>query len=185
VPSGRIRAGEYLALNPGHGDRSPGSFSINMRLGRWADFSSGDKGGAVASLIAFLENCSQVEAARLLAKMLGIGAGRKDARHGFGKYEPPGKSALQEAKDFLIDSLADGPRSVKKTLGARRPILACLERHSAGRKRTLEFKSKRMGGAAAGCGPSAEIVNLKIEGAHNSRRCPTKMCEPIATPGLG
>jgi hypothetical protein len=35
-------------------DQNPGSFSINVRTGRWADFATGDKGGDVISLAAYL-----------------------------------------------------------------------------------------------------------------------------------
>lgn len=72
LPDGKVVAGEYTARNPTRADRSPGSFKINLRSGRWADFATGDKGGDVVSLIAFLEGCSQGKAARLLAQMLGM-----------------------------------------------------------------------------------------------------------------
>jgi len=80
LPNGRREGHEYLALNPRRGDRQPGSFKINLKTGRWADFSSGDKGGDPVSLVAFIENCKQGEAALKLARMLGIDAG--DRRHG-------------------------------------------------------------------------------------------------------
>jgi hypothetical protein len=58
--------------NPRRNDRRPGSFSVNVRTGRWADFASGDKGGDVVSLAAFIFNLEQGEAARRLAKMLNM-----------------------------------------------------------------------------------------------------------------
>jgi hypothetical protein len=73
VPGGKTIAGEYTARNPVRADRSPGSFKINMRSGRWADFATGDKGGDPVSLVAYLEGVTQGEAARLLAGMLGMG----------------------------------------------------------------------------------------------------------------
>src|SRR4029077_18437026 len=54
LPSGRIQGREYLAVNPKRADRRPGSFSINIRTGRWADFATGDKGGDPISLAAYL-----------------------------------------------------------------------------------------------------------------------------------
>ena len=48
--------------------------------GRWADFAIGDKGGDVVSLVAHLEGVSQGEAARRLARMLGLEIGGR--RHG-------------------------------------------------------------------------------------------------------
>jgi len=59
-----------VALNPRRHDRSPGSFKVNLRTGRWADFATGDKGGDPVSLAAYLFNLSQADAARRLAAML-------------------------------------------------------------------------------------------------------------------
>lgn len=43
-----------------------------LRSGRWADFATDDKGGDVISLAAYLSGLSQAEAARELARALGI-----------------------------------------------------------------------------------------------------------------
>lgn len=72
LPAGRIEGREYVALNPKRADRQPGSFKVNLDTGRWADFATGDKGGDAISLAAYLAGCSQVEAARRLAVMLGL-----------------------------------------------------------------------------------------------------------------
>ncbi len=71
LPDGRRRGHEWVARNPTRADRRPGSFSVNMRTGRWADFATGDRGGDVVSLAAYLHGLSQVEAGRRLATMLG------------------------------------------------------------------------------------------------------------------
>jgi hypothetical protein len=68
-----------VVLNPIRADRRLGSFKINVRTGRWADFATGDKGGDPVSLVAYLENVSQPDAARLLGRMLGIDT--REARH--------------------------------------------------------------------------------------------------------
>jgi hypothetical protein len=70
IPGGKILGHEYVALNPTRNDRRPGSFKINIRTGRWADFATGDKGGDPISLFAYVENCSQSDAAIWLAQML-------------------------------------------------------------------------------------------------------------------
>jgi len=72
LPEGRQKGGEWVSRNPRRADRSPGSFKINMRTGRWADFANSDKGGDVVSLAAYLAGVSQTEAARDLARALGI-----------------------------------------------------------------------------------------------------------------
>ncbi len=72
APGGKIRAGEWEGRNPRRADRRPGSFKVNVRTGRWADFASGDKGGDLVSLVAYLAGLGQAEAARNLAAMLGV-----------------------------------------------------------------------------------------------------------------
>ena len=75
LPSGRIQGHEYIAVNPKRADRRPGSFSINISNGKWADFA---RGGDVVSLFAHLGGIGQVEAVEKLAAMLGVEA--RDAR---------------------------------------------------------------------------------------------------------
>jgi hypothetical protein len=81
VPGGERAGGEYAALNPTRADRHVGSFKINLRSGAWADFATGDKGGDPVSLVAYLEGCSQGEAARRLGRMLGLDT-REGRHHG-------------------------------------------------------------------------------------------------------
>jgi hypothetical protein len=79
LPGGKRAGGEIIALNPRRADRRLGSFKVNRYTGRWADFATGDKGGDPISLVAYLADVSQGEAARLLARMLGIEpGGRRD-----------------------------------------------------------------------------------------------------------
>jgi hypothetical protein len=80
LPNGRREGHEYLALNPRRSDRRLGSFKINLRTGVWADFASDDKGGDPVSLVAFIEDCKQGDAALKLARMLGLDGGGR--RHG-------------------------------------------------------------------------------------------------------
>jgi hypothetical protein len=72
VPDGRRRGREWIARNPTRDDRTPGSFSINMATGHWAEFAADAKGGDVVSLYAYLRNIGQGEAARELAQLLRI-----------------------------------------------------------------------------------------------------------------
>ena len=72
LPGGRIQGHEYVARNPRRGDRSPGSFKVNLRTGRWSDFATREAGGDVVSLAAYLQGLRQGEAARKLAAMLGL-----------------------------------------------------------------------------------------------------------------
>src|SRR5207253_1161955 len=75
LPDGLYRGREYVALNPTRADTRRGSFKIVIagpRAGVWADFATGDRGGDVVSLAAYLGRCSQSEAARQLLAMLGL-----------------------------------------------------------------------------------------------------------------
>jgi hypothetical protein len=75
LPGGRVVGNEYLALNPRRTDHHVGSFKVRLtgaRAGRWADFATGDKGGDIISLVAYIEGVGQREAALLLSRMLGL-----------------------------------------------------------------------------------------------------------------
>ncbi len=72
LPDGRLVGREYTARNPTRADMRLGSFRNNVNSGRWADFATGDKGGDVVSLAAYLSGTGQAEAARALADMLGV-----------------------------------------------------------------------------------------------------------------
>jgi hypothetical protein len=80
LPNGRRQRREYLALNPRRADRRLGSFQINIETGKWADFATGDKGGDPISLVAYVENISQFDAALRLAQMLGVEVKRRPRR---------------------------------------------------------------------------------------------------------
>jgi putative DNA primase/helicase len=72
IPGGKFRSLEYIALNPRRDDKSLGSFKINYRSGVWKDFATGDGGGDLVSLLAYLRDLDQGVAARELADMLGV-----------------------------------------------------------------------------------------------------------------
>ncbi|TPM04527.1 DUF3987 domain-containing protein [Mesorhizobium sp. B2-3-10] len=72
LKGGRRSGHEWIALNPTRADHHAGSFRVNMKTGKWADFAAGDKGGDPISLAAYLFGLSQTEAADRLAAMLGI-----------------------------------------------------------------------------------------------------------------
>ncbi len=72
LPDGRTESVEFVARNPTRTDRRPGSFKVNLRTGRWADFATGDAGGDVVSLVAYLGGTGQTEAARNLADMVRV-----------------------------------------------------------------------------------------------------------------
>jgi hypothetical protein len=74
LPRGRKEGAEWVATNPRRADRRPGSFKVNLKTGKWGDFASGDKGGDLVALAAYLFNLSQAEAALRVAEMVGVPA---------------------------------------------------------------------------------------------------------------
>jgi hypothetical protein len=72
LPDGHTVGAEYVARNPRRVDRQLGSFKINLATGRWADFATGDRGGDTIALAAFLSGMSQADAARELARTMGL-----------------------------------------------------------------------------------------------------------------
>lgn len=72
LPSGYRRGDEWCALNPTRDDHRIGSFSVNIRTGKWADFATGDQGGDPISLHAYLTGLRQAQAAKSLAARMGI-----------------------------------------------------------------------------------------------------------------
>src|SRR3981189_2199260 len=72
LPEGRREGHEWVARNPVRSDRHLGSFKINLKTGQWADFATGDRGGDVISLAAYLHGLSQSAAAGKVSEMLGL-----------------------------------------------------------------------------------------------------------------
>lgn len=74
LPGGGQVGHEYKAINPTRNDSKIGSFSINITTGAWADFATGDAGGDLISLYAYLNGLDQGRAAREIADYFGIEA---------------------------------------------------------------------------------------------------------------
>jgi putative DNA primase/helicase len=111
LPGGRIEAGEYVcaSLEGGQGR----SCSVNLSTCLWGDFATGAKGGDPVSLLAAIRGVKQSEAARELARDLGLPCdngskpARRDRRRIVVSYDyvgPDGKLVFQvtrwEPKNF-------------------------------------------------------------------------------------
>ncbi|MBU0513859.1 MAG: DUF927 domain-containing protein [Proteobacteria bacterium] len=96
LPGGKVQGREWASLNPTRVDNSLGSFKVNLDTGRWADFATGDSGGDLVSLYAYLKKCNQVEAALALADRLRmpntvsmpVGASKKPKKPQAGEWKP-------------------------------------------------------------------------------------------------
>jgi hypothetical protein len=72
LPAGRREGTEWVAINPTRADHRRGSFKVNLATGKWSDFATGNKGGDLIALAAYLFHLDQAEAARKIAAALGI-----------------------------------------------------------------------------------------------------------------
>lgn len=72
LPEGRVEGSEWVALNPRRSDRRLGSFKVSLTTGKWSDFATGDAGGDLISLAAYLADLSQFSAAERVAQMVGV-----------------------------------------------------------------------------------------------------------------
>lgn len=72
VPGGEWSGDEYKPRNPTRDDKRPGSFVINAKTGKWIDNATGDAGGDLVSLYAYVHFVDQVEAAKKVAGLVGI-----------------------------------------------------------------------------------------------------------------
>ncbi|MDR1276397.1 MAG: hypothetical protein LBL72_08485 [Candidatus Accumulibacter sp.] len=86
LPDGHREGHEYKALNPTRADAHEGSFSVNCSTGAWADFATGEKGGDLVSLYAYLF-CGGDNAAAAVA--LADALGMPDAVPGTQNRAPP------------------------------------------------------------------------------------------------
>ena len=69
LPNGTQKGANYVALNPTRKDKNAGSFQTNTKTWQWCDFATGDKGGDIISLYAYLKGINQVKATRELLAM--------------------------------------------------------------------------------------------------------------------
>lgn len=72
LPEGRRQATEWISRNPTRADRHAGSFSVSLIDGCWHDFATGDGGGDLVALAAYLWDVRQTDAARMVADRLGL-----------------------------------------------------------------------------------------------------------------
>lgn len=69
----RLEGGDYVALNPTRADKNAGSFRITRNNGKWHETATGEGGGDLVSLFAYLNGgMKQGEAAHELAPQIGL-----------------------------------------------------------------------------------------------------------------
>jgi putative DNA primase/helicase len=88
LPSGRQDGDEWVALNPMRNDNHEGSFRINLKTGKWADFAEdGASGPDAVSLYAYLNHSSLEQQAKNYKNIEG-GIQVEAAKEILIKYDP-------------------------------------------------------------------------------------------------
>lgn len=121
LPAGRPQGREWLSVNPTRTDSSPGSFSVNIESGAWADFATDDRGGDLVALVAYLERCSQKEAAKRLAAFLGLSFSADTRETAETHCSAKGKTSPKRLRETAKTETQRPPRSDADAVA--RPIL--------------------------------------------------------------
>ena len=106
---GKLDGYEFKALNPTRSDSKVGSFSINIRTGAWSDFATGDKGGDLVSLYAYLNGMEQVEAAKDVAVLVGVQVNKGNPQTEPKKYKQTASYKIRQ-QEISLGSHYAGPR---------------------------------------------------------------------------
>lgn len=72
LPDGHREGAEWVCRNPIRADHRAGSMKVNVRTGKWGDFATGDTGGDLIALAAYVHGLSMREAALAVAEMMGV-----------------------------------------------------------------------------------------------------------------
>jgi hypothetical protein len=141
LPGGEVQGHEYVIKNPTRADGEPGSFKINIKNGKWADFASGQSGRSLLDLAVLISGAPLMVAAREAAAWAGIDA----------------STPAQAAGDVTLESYATAKRldpaflrslgleTVANPYARRQKVLAMPYRDASG-----EFARTRYRVAMAG-----------------------------------
>lgn len=121
LPAGKRKGGEWVSVNPTRTDVHEGSFSVNIATGRWSDFATGDRGGDLVALIAYVENRRQPDAAARLAEFLGLDSGNVTAGDKREKPRATRPQRAQAAKEPAAPALTAIPADALATRPTAHP----------------------------------------------------------------
>lgn len=159
LPDGRRNGREWVARNPTRADKNPGSFSINLDNGSWSDFATGDAGGDLTSLWAYLHHGGDnAAAARDLAQRYGIA----DA------VKPSKKELTRDRKPEAVYQYHD------ETGALRYEVQRFAMRDADGVKRGKTFRQRR---------PDPDRHGKWVYSIAGVERLPYRLPEMLARPG--
>ena len=115
LPKGHKSGPEWKSCNPTRSDNNEGSFSINMVTGAWGDFASGDTGGDLVSLCAYLfHGGDQLAGVRDVAQQLGIQLPPPSGGRSHDPVSPRSAPPLAEKSSPSAETAADGAEASSK-----------------------------------------------------------------------
>ena len=136
LPGGELQGHEYVVRNPMRADGEPGSFKVNTKNGKWADFASGQSGRSLLDLAVLIGGAPLVVAAREAAAWAGIDA----------------SATAQEAEDVTLEVYAKakkldpaflrslGLETVANPYAPRQKVLAMPYRDTGGELARMRYR---------------------------------------------
>lgn len=110
-PHGEKRGQEWISFNPNRVARRLGSFSINLKTGKWADFAQNIVGGDIISYYGYVKNLNNLQAAREILN--------EPERNNFSpKIENPIEKQ-EKNKDYINKLLEESYPLTKNTVGIK------------------------------------------------------------------
>jgi hypothetical protein len=130
LPAGKREGQNWVARNPTRDDKTAGSFSVSLKTGKWADFSSSDhadRGGDLVGLYAYIKGMSQGDAAKALATQHGIVLDTAEGR-AKAAANAPAAQLLQQPEPILpAPDNAPAPEFVHFKMGAAEGVWEYLD----------------------------------------------------------
>jgi putative DNA primase/helicase len=145
LPGGTRHGDEYIVPNPTRNDKRAGSFKVHVagsKAGVWSDFATGDRGGDLISLVAYIKRCSVDTAARWILKCLNLSTDRKSSDDSAGRKsgqipkakEASASKAFDELKTSVPPDNAERLFPALARLGCRKPVQHWLYHNADGSK---------------------------------------------------
>ena len=135
LPGGKQQGQEYLSTNPTRNDRRPGSFKVNTATGLWGEFATGEAGGDLISLRAYLDGISQGEALRLVADEVGA--------------TPPPKTPRPQPEQLPMLPIPDNPPKAQPHPRLGKPDQSWCYRNEKGERLFYVCRFQLEGGGKA------------------------------------
>jgi hypothetical protein len=136
LPGGELQGHEYVVRNPTRSDGEAGSFKVNVRSGKWADFASGQSGRSLLDLAVEIGGAPLMVAAREAATWAGIDASAPAQAAGDVTLEVYAKA--KKLDPAFLRSL--GLETVANPYAPRQKVLAIPYRDASGEPVRMRYR---------------------------------------------